>query len=204
LRNAPAAIVTLLEVARADGVVINRTKLAKLLYLADLRAVGELGRPMSGLRWHWYHHGPWDNSFYPLLEDLGTRGTVESEELDHRGYTEHRLRLAGDVEVEIGARFAEIVAEIVQEYGSEAAASLRDLTYQTAPMLEAQREGKPGDALDLNGGAPVPDSGAALARFQGVLDRLPRQDDEGDLGVMADEHAESAGVRARANDVILR
>jgi uncharacterized phage-associated protein len=204
LRNAPAAIVTLLDVARAEGVIINRTKLAKLLYLADLRAVEEFGRPMSGLRWYWYYHGPWDNSVYPLLEDLDARGAVESEELDRDGYTEHRLRVRRDVAVDIDARFAKIVAGVVHDYGLQAAGSLRDLTYQTAPMLEAQQEGQPGDVLDLNGGAPVPDISSARTRFQGILDGLPRQDDEGDMSAMLDEHAEFAGPRARANDAILR
>lgn len=40
-RGVSAAVVHLLMSARSNGVPINRTKLAKLLYLADLRAVDE-------------------------------------------------------------------------------------------------------------------------------------------------------------------
>lgn len=204
LRNAPAALVTLLAAARAEGVTINRTKVAKLLYLADLRAIERVGRPLSGFRWIWYNNGPWDHLIYPTVRDLAVIGVVEDETLDCGTYVEQRLRLRGDIRLDCDVEFEAIVAGIVHEYGHYVASTLRDITYQTPPMQEVQREGQRGDALDLNGGAPIPDLTQTLRHFEDVLDRLPDQSDEGDLGQMLAEHRELATGRSRANTVILR
>lgn len=79
LRGAPAALIALLSAARAQGTTITRTKLAKLLYLADLRAVRELGRTGSGVEWQWRHHGPFSKLLQSVEDDLVTTGIVERE-----------------------------------------------------------------------------------------------------------------------------
>lgn len=45
---------------------------------------------------------------------------------------------------------------------------------------------------------PVPDTSAALRRFQDVLDRLGRQQDEGDISALAEDVASWSPDRARA------
>jgi uncharacterized phage-associated protein len=199
LRGAPAALVALLAAARAQGTIITRTKLAKLLYLADLRAVEELGRPGSGVEWRWWHYGPFSKLLQSVEEDLVSAGVVEREATEnYYGGAEFRLRLGREVPVDVDAQFAVIIESIVLEYGNLAASSLRDLTYQTAPMREAQRENAHGKVLDLLTGHPVPEIAPVLASFREVLDRLGPQEDEGDLSSLGDEIAEWAPLRARA------
>jgi hypothetical protein len=79
LRGTPAAFVALLSAAPAQGAVITRTKMAKLLYLADLQAVDDLGRPGSGVQWRWLHYGPFSNALLTIEDDLVSDGIVERQ-----------------------------------------------------------------------------------------------------------------------------
>jgi uncharacterized phage-associated protein len=199
LRGAPAGLVALLGAARAQGTIITRTKLAKLLYLADLRAVQELGRTGSGVEWRWWHYGPFSRLLQSVEDDLVAAGVVEREVTEnYYGGTEYRLGLGREVPVDVDAQFAVIIEGIVLEYGNLAASSLRDLTYQTGPMQEAQRENARGEVLDLLTGHPVPEIAPVLARFQEVLDELGPQEDEGDISGLSDEIADWASLRAKA------
>lgn len=206
LRGAPAALVALLAAARAQAALITRTKAAKLLYLADLRAVEELGRPMSGVEWRWWHYGPYSKLLAAVEDDLVAAGIVERVTAEnYYGNPEYRLRLSAQAPAaDMDVQFAAIIEGVVTEYGNLAASTLRDVTYQTPPMIEAQREGARGEVLDLLSGRPVPDMSAAVRRLQSVLDRLPPQEDEGDLaGGMAEELAEWAPYQAAVNRAVL-
>lgn len=204
LRGAPGAFVALLSAARAQGATITRTKLAKLLYLADLRAVENLGRPESGVEWRWLHYGPYSNNLLTIEDDLARDSIVERASCETwAGSIEHRLRLLRMTPVVIDDDFASLIEQIVLEYGGLAASTLRDMTYQTAPMLEAQREGSRGDVLDLLTGRSVPDIAPALQRLSRVLNRLEPQSDEGDLAGLADEMNAWTEPRARATGLLL-
>jgi uncharacterized phage-associated protein len=199
LRGAPAALVALLAAARAQGTVVTRTKAAKLLYLADLKAVELLGRPCSGVHWRWLNYGPFSNTLLIVEDDLVTDGIVERETTENYfGGTEYRLRLLHPVQVDVDEEFAGILEKVVIEYGHLAASTLRDLTYQTPPMLEAQRDGARGEHLDLLTGRPVPDVAPVLQRFRGVLHRLKPQSDEGDMAGLSEEVAEWGPARRSA------
>ncbi|GAB3428543.1 Panacea domain-containing protein [Flindersiella endophytica] len=179
---------------------MTRTKVAKLLYLADLRAVDELGRPCSGIQWRWRHYGPFSNALLQVEEELVLDGAVQRETCENYWGAEHRLRLHRPEPIEVDEEFAAIIAQVVDEYGHLAASSLRDLTYQTPPMQEAQRENAREGVLDLFEGRVVPDIGATLARFQSAANRLAPQDDAGDPDELRRELAEWAPGRARATD----
>jgi hypothetical protein len=50
---------------------------------------------------------------------------------------------------------------------------------------------------------PVPDVAPVLRRFQRILDRLGRQQDEGDIGALSEEIVSWAEDRARATRLLL-
>ena len=50
---------------------------------------------------------------------------------------------------------------------------------------------------------PTPDAAPALRRFQSVLDRLGRQQDEGDIGALAEDVARWSQDRARATRLLV-
>lgn len=206
LRGAPAALAVLLAAARAQGVLVTPAKAATLLYLADLRAVAGLDRPMSGLEWRYAQDGPVSALLAIVEDDLAAAGVVEritTENYD--GSRAFRLRLPGPAPAaDIDVRFAAIIDAVVTDYGNLAPSTLRDVTCQTPPMIGAQREGARGDVLDLVTGHPLPDVSAVVRRLQAVLDGLPPQEDVGDIaGGMADELAELAPLRASATRALL-
>ncbi|MFC7899742.1 hypothetical protein ACFUV1_06260 [Streptomyces griseoincarnatus] len=206
MRGSSAAVVQLLRVARASGVMINRTKLAKLLYLADLEAVTQGCAPGSGVEWRWRHYGPYSNSLRDIETDLELAGIVRvNETVNFFGTPEVRLVLAVETpQVEIDERFAEIVETIVSEKGLLSATQLKDLTYQTQPMLEAQKLGRREVRLDLTGGEPLPDLEPALQKLRAMALTMPPLDDEaGAVEDLAEEIDALSEARKEATGVML-
>jgi uncharacterized phage-associated protein len=205
-RGTSAAVLLVLMAARANGVVINRTKLAKLLYLADLRAVDEDLPPGSDVEWRWRHYGPYSDALLAVERDLEAAGVMEvSQTLNYYGGREIRLRLrAADPLVAIDPRFATIVDQIMQEHGRLSASQLKDLTYQTPPMQAAQRVGQRELRLDLSGGEPYPDLHGALARLRRIAATSPLPGDEpGALDDLATEIDEWSNLRREATGRII-
>ncbi|WP_165970593.1 type II toxin-antitoxin system antitoxin SocA domain-containing protein [Actinomadura sp. 6K520] len=180
LRGPAAAIAYLLATARANGVRVNRTKLAKLLYLADLRAVEHGLPPGSGVEWRWRHYGPHSLRLKEVERDLHEAGHVRVEEnVDpFTGICEYTIHLMDAPQTIIDAEFTKIVDGVLAEFGEWSAGQLRDLTYQTAPMQEAVKRGKREVRLDLAGGPPFPDLGPGLAHLRSWATRNPLPDDE--------------------------
>jgi uncharacterized phage-associated protein len=205
-RGTSAAVLQVLITARASGVVINRTKLAKLLYLADLRAVDQGLPPGSDVEWRWRHYGPYSDALQAVERDLEAAGVMEvSRTLNYYGAREIRLRLSAvDPQIEIDPRFAAIVDHIMRDHGRLSASQLKDLTYQTPPMRAAQRVGRRELRLDLAGGDPYPDLHASLERLRRIAASLPLPEDEpGALAELAAEVDDWAHLRREATSRIL-
>ena len=205
-RGTSAAVVQVLVAARVNGVVVNRTKLAKLLYLADLRAVEQDLPPGSGVEWRWRHYGPYSNNLRAIEDDLETAGVVQVIRTENY-YGSHEVRLKlllAAPQIEVDARFAVIVDEVMQSHGLLSATQLKDLTYQTPPMQAAQRVGKRELRLDLSGGEPYPDLDVPLARLRRIVRELPWEEDEpGALEELVQEVDDWGQLRREANDGIL-
>lgn len=188
--------------ARTNGVRVNRTKLAKLLYLADLRAVEVGWPPGSDVEWRWKNFGPYSETLQEVERDLCDAGIVETREQPTTyGTVETRMRLIDNPQVEIDEGFARIVEQVIVEFGSYSAGQLRELTYQTPPMLAALRGGKRDVRLDLAGGEPYPD----LARSQNRLRRLardfplPEADDSEGIAELREAIDSTHALRDQAN-----
>ncbi|WP_432086145.1 hypothetical protein [Streptomyces sp. bgisy095] len=199
-------MVQLLSVARASGVIVNRTKLAKLLFLADFEAVGQGAAPGSGVEWRWRHYGPYSDSLRAIETDLELAGIVRSiRTANFYGTLEVRLALAGETpQLEIDSQFAEIVERIVSEKGSLSATQLKDLTYQTPPMLAAQKLGQREVRLDLAGGSPIPDLEPGLERLRAIaLTMPPLEDEPGAIDDLAAEIDSLSELRKEATSAML-
>ena len=205
-RGTSAAVVQVLMAARANGIVINRTKLAKLLYLADVRAVEEDLPPGSDVEWRWRHYGPYSNVLRAIEDDLETAGVLQVVRTENDyGNREIRLRLLiAHPQLDIDPRFAAIVDEVMQSHGRLSASQLKDLTYQTLPMRAAQRAGQRELRLDLSGGEPYPDIHESMARLREIAKELPLSEDEpGATDDLAQEIDDWTQLRREATDCIL-
>jgi uncharacterized phage-associated protein len=193
------SVVALLMAASRRGVAVTRTSLAKLLYLADLRMVEAGGDPVSGARWRWQKYGPYDNRLKDVEDLLVRTGVAEVEEGGNfYGTPEYRLRLISEP-TEPNKLLVGFFDSVVAELGHLAPSTLKDLTYQTVPMLDVQNEGQRGDWLDLYLARPVPNTDAVIRRLESVLSRLEIHEDEaGAKEELTMELAEFAPARARA------
>ena len=96
------SVLSLFRVARDQGCVLNRTKIAKLLYLADLSAVEEGGVAFSCATWRWENYGPFDPAQYRVEDALVASKIIERTQDPHSPCGEIRLRLVEDVEAPLG------------------------------------------------------------------------------------------------------
>jgi uncharacterized phage-associated protein len=198
-----AAVLAVLRVARDRGYLITRVKLAKLLYLADLRAVAAGGDPLSGIEWKWLNHGPFNNILLDIERDLDRDGFISTEQTFHPFGRRVCLTLVSDEGPRLPDDEERVVADTVAELGDLAASSLRDLSYQTPPMIEAQAGDNRGIVLDLDTVRPVPKVSRTLARLREIAHSLPEQyDDDGVEEDLLRELAEMRPGRARANRLI--
>jgi hypothetical protein len=198
-----AAVLAVLRSARDRGYLITRVKLAKLLYLADLRAVAAGGDPVSGVEWKWLHHGPFNNVLLDVERDLDREGFIATEQTFQPFGRRVCLALVSDEGPRLPADEERVVADTVAELGDLAASSLRDLSYQTPPMVEAQAGDNRGVVLDLDAVRPVPKVSRTLARFRAIARSLPEQhDDDGVTEDLVRELDEMRPGRARANRLI--
>jgi len=151
------AYLMLLDLAAASSATLNETKVAKLLYLADLRAQrhGDLG---SGSDWFWHNHGPWDRALPGVRLALVAAQRVVQERFSLGwGVFERSVRLPRRCDaverVDLQARlqgYGYHLLAVVNEFGQLTASELRDYTYDTAPMLKVQETGTRGIDLDLS------------------------------------------------------
>ncbi len=133
---------------------MTRTKVVKLLYLADLRCVAATGAARSGILWRWWHYGPYCQSLRSAEDALVNTGAVERESWRLSAYaTEYRLRARPNVATDLMQRSDELLEHldaVLEEHGHKNARALTEIAYSTAPMLEAQSEGIKGMLLDLD------------------------------------------------------
>ncbi|MCY3608657.1 MAG: DUF4065 domain-containing protein [Acidimicrobiales bacterium] len=152
--RAAASIHALLVLAARRALSMTRTKVVKLLYLADLRCVAATGTARSGILWRWWHYGPYCQSLRSAEDALVNSGAVERESWRLSAYaTECRLEARPDAAIDLMLRSDELLEHlgaVLQEHGHKNARALTDIAYSTAPMLEAQSEGTKGMLLDLD------------------------------------------------------
>lgn len=104
-----------------------------------------------------------------------------------------------DVEAPLPPEPLAVLAEVVAEHGGKSAAQLRNLTYETSPMVQAQSEGERGVLLDLNRARRREQYVALKERYRARLAaRGPVATDPGASEDLLAEMAESADVRRRA------
>ncbi|QSB13958.1 SocA family protein [Natronosporangium hydrolyticum] len=195
-----AAYLALLQLSRERGYVVTRVKVAKLLYLADLAAVRGGDEPISGVEWKWLDHGPFNNILQHLENNLVDSNIVQREPY----YAGYQVRLIGDLPgYQMAPEDLIFLERAVAEYGSLAATSLKDLSYQTPPMIDAQKRGK-GVVLDLSLARPRPKLVKLASKMTAVLSRLPEQDTDYDVfDEIEREMDDLAEMRRKASSAVL-
>lgn len=208
--RAARCIEALLVLASRKNLQINRTKVAKLLYLADLRSVDQSGTSGSGVAWRWLNHGPFDNVLSSIEDGLVRKGVIERETTRWGRWNENRehdLKAvnASSSLVDESDVFVAHIDAVLDDLGSWTANKLKKHAYQTPPMVEAKENDDRGGLLDLGENEQIPNIGPALARYQRILDDQPPDDTpkSEDYSFLVEELAALADARAKATRKIL-
>ena len=208
--RAAKCIEALLVLASRKNLKINRTKVAKLLYLADLRSVDQSGATGSGIAWRWLNHGPFDNVLSSIEDGLVQKGIVERETTRWGRWNENRehdLKVAhiSSSLIDGSDAFVAHIDAVLDDMGSWPANRLKKHAYQTSPMVEARENDDRGGLLDLDENEQIPNIGPALARYQRILDDQPPDDTptSEDYSFLVEELEALADARARATRRIL-
>lgn len=113
-----------------------KTRLVKLLYLAELEYLRRTGRRLTGLDWRFHHFGPYAAV---LSEHLG------NPNVDAIAWAARRREIS-DHDAQMS------VAQVVREWGDADLDTLLDYVYfETEPMQTAKR----GEALDFSNVKPL-------------------------------------------------
>ncbi|WP_419840705.1 Panacea domain-containing protein [Candidatus Poriferisodalis sp.] len=203
--RASEAMKALLGLAEARGLWMTRTKSAKLLYLADLRSVESDGVTGSGVVWQWRNYGPFSNDLYSVEDRLAASGDITVEETNNYfGSPEYRLRAAAaTTSLDEASPFLVHLDDVLSEHGGLSPSELKDLTYETEPMREAQADGERNVILDLGDTAPIPGASATLHRFQRMLDNYVDDEEPAPPGCRPEILNPLRANRARANQILL-
>ncbi len=122
-------------VTRFSG-AIGRTRLIKLIYLADLETRKYLGRPLSNLEFALDQHGPFDKRIYAYLDELLKTGEVSQEEYRTPagpGYAYHAE--APSRTLEFTPAEEAILSYVCRSYGEQPLPILLDdIVYETEPI----------------------------------------------------------------------
>ncbi len=197
----------LLGLAASRGLRMTRMKAVKLLYLADLRSVEKDGVTGSGVLWQWRDFGPFSDDWYSIERAMADSGEITVAEVHNWfvGKSEFRLSAPAVSLAVMGSadRFIEYLNVVLAEHGALSATELKDLTYRTAPMQEAQAEGERNVLLDMGDTPPVPVATATLQRFQQMLDDHADDDVPAPRGCSEEVLNPLRAARTQANRILL-
>ncbi len=124
---------------------IPRTRLVKLVYLADLEARKLLGHPISDFEYIWHHHGPFDKVIFEAITELVNAELAERRYVQiDANMTEKRLQIVGGKGA-FGFSLAEkeILSHVAERYMETPLKELLDdVVYQTPPMKSVSQKGE--------------------------------------------------------------
>ena len=70
---------------------LGKTKLAKVLFFADLESYRRTGRPITGATYEKRQHGPLARELYSTLDHLKANNKIAERRADHYGKTQHQF-----------------------------------------------------------------------------------------------------------------
>jgi transcriptional regulator with XRE-family HTH domain len=81
-----------LRLAQAEKVALKKTKLAQLLYLADMRTYFETKKSMSGMTYRHYEFGPAADAYFRLVEEMELRGDISITQVARENYHMYEIK----------------------------------------------------------------------------------------------------------------
>jgi Protein of unknown function (DUF4065) len=170
---------------------VSKTKLLKLLYLADIEHFRATGDTLTGFDWIFYWYGPWSSDYDRLLDQMEAEAVLARTQWSAGGLDGERLSAVEPRDL------AKIIADtneyfrirrLVDTFSDLATSNLLDFVYfDTEPMAGAEK-GKRLDFSKISRHAPPfyrrSASGASSgrirelqSRFREVKERISQESD---------------------------
>lgn len=148
-----ALVSGILTSLREFGGTPTKTKVLKLLYLADVENWRDQGSRLTDLNWIFYLYGPWTAEYDPLLSEMEAERLIEVRPGHEDGEAIFVNVIVptdlGQIGLSTPTYFA--LKELVERWGLRPTSELLDYVYfDTEPMREAVR----GQALDFHSVRP--------------------------------------------------
>lgn len=131
---------------------IGRTRLMKLLYLADYQARRYLGKPISSIRYKWHDFGPFDENLYVWLDNLKSQDLIRHEQVRYDGEKIAHTYAPSETPptLDLTPDEVDVLSFVCREYSQVALRQLLDeIVYQTEPMIEAKAKDAKGLPLQM-------------------------------------------------------
>ena len=125
-----------------DDPNFGRTKLAKIIYFADMDSFRLHRRPVTGSAWIRMPYGPLPKDYLPILDELKAGGRIVESEREYFDYTQKRIEALSETtaglfdETELG-----VVDSVIQKFADWNAVGLSERSHGVAWRLtkEGQR-----------------------------------------------------------------
>jgi len=124
------------------GCIESRTKLVKLLYLADNLAKDKIGRTITGIRYVYHFYGPYSHDIIFKAVEMDSRGEIVE---DYDPFYDRYIYYKGNVErrIELSDDEIKILDVVIEKYGKLRLDDILKEAYNTERMKRA----KPGDII---------------------------------------------------------
>src|SRR6266516_8025851 len=132
---------------------LGRTRLMKLVYLADYEARRFVGRPISGARYVWHFFGPWDPRLTTWIHRLKDAAVLEESAVAYPSGKQGFLYTPGAKQAPQSFKpvEVEVLSYVCRQYSRvELVELLDDVVYQTEPMMHAQKKKAKEKPLEMN------------------------------------------------------
>lgn len=132
---------------------LGRTRLMKLLYLADYEARRFLGRPISTVKYVWHLFGPYTPKLTMWIDRLKSGGFLVETPVSYPSGREGFLYTIGNRQTTKSFQPVEmeILTYVCRQYSRvELQELLDDVVYQTEPMVRAKKKGAKERALEMD------------------------------------------------------
>jgi hypothetical protein len=130
----------LTRIKEREGIA-NKTKLLKLLYLADIEQYRTSRETLTGFDWIFYLYGPWTPEYDSLLKDLQEKGAIEIKTWAGAGIEGERIIVADHSQLERAIPSADVflrTRRLVDTWADRGIGTLLDYVYfETEPMRDA-------------------------------------------------------------------
>ncbi len=134
-------IAFVIDQVRDAGGSLPKTKLVKLLYLIDVSGMRHLDKPMTGIRWKYWHYGPYSEEIETAIRGIVGRSVDELEVItkDGRRILTYQAVEPEEIEQVYGLEERLVIYNILNEWAVEELKDILNYVYfETEPMAEAE------------------------------------------------------------------